>query len=81
MVSVNDCVEYYSPTGETGDDVVLRNGDVVKMYVASLCSLYVDGVKNIIRRILTLCYGAPLYFLVSWVHTSMVTLPPTATPS
>lgn len=33
MVSVNDCVEYYSPTGDAGDDYVLRTGDVVKMYV------------------------------------------------
>jgi methionine aminopeptidase len=31
MISVNDCVEYYSPTGEAGDDHVLRAGDVVKM--------------------------------------------------
>lgn len=33
MVSVNDCVEYYSPTGDAGDDYVLKQGDVVKMYV------------------------------------------------
>ncbi|CAO3567278.1 unnamed protein product [Mortierella alpina] len=39
MVSVNDCVEYYSPTGETGDDVVLRNGDVVKIELGA----HIDG--------------------------------------
>jgi len=33
MVSVNDCVEYYSPTGDAGEDYVLKQGDVVKMYV------------------------------------------------
>ncbi|KAF9962305.1 Proliferation-associated protein 2G4 [Modicella reniformis] len=39
MISVNDCVEYYSPTGDAGDDVVLRNGDVVKIELGA----HIDG--------------------------------------
>ncbi|KAG0053571.1 Proliferation-associated protein 2G4 [Gryganskiella cystojenkinii] len=39
MVSVNDCVEYYSPTGESGDDHVLRVGDVVKVELGA----HIDG--------------------------------------
>ncbi|KAG0369255.1 peptidase M24, structural domain-containing protein [Gamsiella multidivaricata] len=39
MISVNDCVEYYSPTGDAGDDVVLHNGDVVKIELGA----HIDG--------------------------------------
>ncbi|KAG0263360.1 Proliferation-associated protein 2G4 [Mortierella polycephala] len=39
MISVNDCVEYYSPTGEADDDVVLQNGDVVKIELG----VHIDG--------------------------------------
>ncbi|KAG0068022.1 Proliferation-associated protein 2G4 [Linnemannia elongata] len=39
MVSVNDCVEYYSPTGDAGDDYVLRTGDVVKIELGA----HIDG--------------------------------------
>ncbi|KAF9178631.1 Proliferation-associated protein 2G4 [Haplosporangium sp. Z 767] len=39
MISVNDCVEYYSPTGEAGDDVILQNGDVVKIELGA----HIDG--------------------------------------
>ncbi|KAF8937201.1 Proliferation-associated protein 2G4 [Dissophora ornata] len=39
MISVNDCVEYYSPTGEANDDTILRNGDVVKIELGT----HIDG--------------------------------------
>ncbi|GJJ73326.1 hypothetical protein EMPS_05684 [Entomortierella parvispora] len=39
MISVNDCVEYYSPTGEAGDEHVLRVGDVVKIELGA----HIDG--------------------------------------
>ncbi|KAF9302820.1 Proliferation-associated protein 2G4 [Mortierella antarctica] len=39
MVSVNDCVEYYSPTGDAGDDYVLKQGDVVKIELGA----HIDG--------------------------------------
>ncbi|KAF9349160.1 Proliferation-associated protein 2G4 [Mortierella sp. AD094] len=39
MVSVNDCVEYYSPTGDSGDDTILHNGDVVKIELGA----HIDG--------------------------------------
>jgi len=31
MISVNDCVQHYSPTGDADDDTILHNGDIVKM--------------------------------------------------
>lgn len=39
MVSVNNCVEYYSPTGEGNDDLILKDGDVVKIELGA----HIDG--------------------------------------
>ncbi|KAG0219054.1 peptidase M24, structural domain-containing protein [Mortierella sp. GBAus27b] len=38
-LSINDCVQYFSPTGEADDDAVLRNGDVVKIELGA----HIDG--------------------------------------
>ncbi|KAG0226293.1 Proliferation-associated protein 2G4 [Actinomortierella wolfii] len=39
MVSVNNCVEFYSPTGDGNDDYVLKSGDVVKIELGA----HIDG--------------------------------------
>ncbi|KAF9578547.1 Proliferation-associated protein 2G4 [Lunasporangiospora selenospora] len=39
MISINDCVEFNSPTGDAGDDQVLSVGDVVKIELGA----HIDG--------------------------------------
>ncbi|KAF9162456.1 Proliferation-associated protein 2G4 [Actinomortierella ambigua] len=39
MISVNNCVEFYSPTGEGNDELVLKDGDVVKIELGA----HIDG--------------------------------------
>ncbi|KAF9355835.1 Proliferation-associated protein 2G4 [Mortierella sp. NVP85] len=39
MISVNDCVQHYSPTGDADDDTILHNGDIVKIELGA----HIDG--------------------------------------